>query len=102
MLELLPTRRNCSLVDQQQVVRQSSEDPRQATVTMPAVEHVVGEAALLVARVAAAAASTTSEAAASETTEARDDGGDNRDHNSSSPLLFFVALGFGVVFTNLW
>merc|ERR1712157_712709 len=22
--------------------------------------------------------------------------------NSSSPLLFFVALGFGVVFTNLW
>ena len=25
-------------------------------------------------------------------------------HNSggSSPLLFFVALGFGVVFTNLW
>lgn len=33
-------------------------------------------------------------------------GGNSEDnHNtspSSSPLLFFVALGFGVVFTNLW
>lgn len=29
---------------------------------------------------------------------------DNNNNNggSSSPLLFFVALGFGVVFTNLW
>lgn len=29
---------------------------------------------------------------------------DKKDNNtgSSSPLLFFVALGFGVVFTNLW
>jgi hypothetical protein len=29
----------------------------------------------------------------------------NNNNNSgptSSPLLFFVALGFGVVFTNLW
>jgi hypothetical protein len=26
----------------------------------------------------------------------------NQNSNSSSPLLFFVALGFGVVFTNLW
>lgn len=23
-------------------------------------------------------------------------------NNNSNPLLFFVALGFGVVFTNLW
>ncbi len=29
-----------------------------------------------------------------------DDGTD--DGGSNSPLLFFVALGFGVVFTNLW
>ncbi|CAM1504299.1 Fc.00g018900.m01.CDS01 [Cosmosporella sp. VM-42] len=30
-------------------------------------------------------------------------GDNNKDSNgSSSPLLFFVALGFGVVFTNLW
>jgi hypothetical protein len=26
----------------------------------------------------------------------------NNNNQSSSPLLFFVALGFGVVFTNLW
>ena len=29
-------------------------------------------------------------------------GGGNGQSNQSSPLLFFVALGFGVVFTNLW
>lgn len=31
-------------------------------------------------------------------------GGDKKDGGtgSNSPLLFFVALGFGVVFTNLW
>ncbi|KAK2055482.1 hypothetical protein LY76DRAFT_607643 [Colletotrichum caudatum] len=29
-------------------------------------------------------------------------GGGGGGGNSSSPLLFFVALGFGVVFTNLW
>jgi hypothetical protein len=31
--------------------------------------------------------------------------GNNNQNNggpTSSPLLFFVALGFGVVFTNLW
>jgi hypothetical protein len=26
----------------------------------------------------------------------------NNNSGTSSPLLFFVALGFGVVFTNLW
>lgn len=31
-------------------------------------------------------------------TDTKKDGGSG----SSSPLLFFVALGFGVVFTNLW
>jgi hypothetical protein len=40
------------------------------------------------------------------------DGNDNNDNNNggggggggptNSPILFFVALGFGVVFTNLW
>jgi hypothetical protein len=28
--------------------------------------------------------------------------GGNNSGPTSSPLLFFVALGFGVVFTNLW
>ncbi|OBT49658.1 hypothetical protein VE04_09856, partial [Pseudogymnoascus sp. 24MN13] len=45
-----------------------------------------------------AATPTTSAAADTATTPpAQDKGG-----NSQSPLLFFVALGFGVVFTNLW
>lgn len=29
-------------------------------------------------------------------------GGNGNSSNNSSSLLFFVALGFGVVFTNLW
>lgn len=36
----------------------------------------------------------------SSNNEGRDEGGD--DEGGTSPLLFFVALGFGVVFTNLW
>ena len=68
---------------------------------MPALEHVANEAALLVARVAVAASTTA--AAAAESSQAQKDGGkDNHKDNSNSPLLFFVALGFGVVFTNLW
>lgn len=31
-----------------------------------------------------------------------DTGNPNPNQNNNSPLLFFVALGFGVVFTNLW
>lgn len=34
------------------------------------------------------------------TNQSNDNAGNNS--GSSSPLLFFVALGFGVVFTNLW
>lgn len=30
------------------------------------------------------------------------DPGKNSNTPGNSPLLFFVALGFGVVFTNLW
>lgn len=66
---------------------------------MAVMHEAIGEAAHLVARVAQAVSETTS-AQPEETTQAREE---NRDRgNSSSPLLFFVALGFGVVFTNLW
>lgn len=37
---------------------------------------------------------------AGATTKSSDGGGSNP--ASNSPLLFFVALGFGVVFANLW
>lgn len=40
--------------------------------------------------------------AAETTTSKRDDDDDDGDDGGTSPLLFFVALGFGVVFTNLW
>ncbi|KAF7713236.1 Uncharacterized protein PECH_002224 [Penicillium ucsense] len=43
--------------------------------------------------------STTTGAPAATTTASGDSGGSGA---TSSPLLFFVALGFGVVFTNLW
>ncbi|KAJ5286905.1 hypothetical protein N7478_002591 [Penicillium angulare] len=46
-------------------------------------------------------ASTTS-AASSAATTTGSSGGNNSGSATSSPLLFFVALGFGVVFTNLW
>lgn len=59
------------------------------------------DATRVVARAAAqeqVSTTTSSEASASTTGS-----GDNKGNNgSSSPLLFFVALGFGVVFTNLW
>lgn len=70
---------------------------------MPAVHEVLGDTAWLVARVAQVATNTDStspETSAADNND--DDDRDNRDNNSSSPLLFFVALGFGVVFTNLW
>ncbi|KAL1883535.1 hypothetical protein Plec18167_002539 [Paecilomyces lecythidis] len=46
---------------------------------------------------------TTTAAAAAATTSAGGNGGGSGDSGpTNSPLLFFVALGFGVVFTNLW
>jgi len=47
---------------------------------------------------ALAQASSTSSSPASTSTMP----GNNNNGSTSSPLLFFVALGFGVVFTNLW
>ena len=44
-------------------------------------------------------ATSTSAAAASPT---QTDSGSKSNTPGNSPLLFFVALGFGVVFTNLW
>ncbi|KHN96769.1 RING-8 protein [Metarhizium album ARSEF 1941] len=77
---------------------------------MAVIEQMLGEAALLVARqvntnVLASTPSPTASPTSSiippaTTTPARNDNSGNG--GSSSPLLFFVALGFGVVFTNLW
>lgn len=46
--------------------------------------------------------SASSSAAATTTTASSDGEGSSSNNATSSPLLFFVALGFGVVFTNLW
>merc|ERR1712157_185109 len=48
------------------------------------------------------ATTTTSSAASATSTDGGSDGGGGGGGPTSSPLLFFVALGFGVVFTNLW
>ncbi|KAF2436374.1 hypothetical protein EJ08DRAFT_655376 [Tothia fuscella] len=48
------------------------------------------------------ASSTTSTSPTPSPTGNNGNGGGGGGNNSSSPLLFFVALGFGVVFTNLW
>ncbi|KAF5985280.1 hypothetical protein FBULB1_2993 [Fusarium bulbicola] len=69
---------------------------------MVAVHQILTEVTHVVIRAAAAEdpSSTTSQAAA----ETTDSGNEKKDNGggSNSPLLFFVALGFGVVFTNLW
>ena len=65
---------------------------------MAIVNEAVGQAAWLVARVAMPDPDTTITGDSPEET----DDGDKGKSGSSSPLLFFVALGFGVVFTNLW
>lgn len=46
--------------------------------------------------------SSTLSATPSATTSASGNGGAGVAAGGNSPLLFFVALGFGVVFTNLW
>lgn len=45
---------------------------------------------------------TASGATPSPTQQQNPSGGGGNGGPTSSPLLFFVALGFGVVFTNLW
>lgn len=48
------------------------------------------------------APSPTAAANSTATTSAGGGGGNGDSGATGSPLLFFVALGFGVVFTNLW
>jgi len=76
---------------------------------MAIMHQMLGEAAVLVARQVTGTASVTSSPTASLTTSGTPgpttSAAGNKDSNnggSSSPLLFFVALGFGVVFTSLW
>jgi hypothetical protein len=75
---------------------------RPTTAIMATVRDVVGDVANIVLRAAQAAENptTSSPAPSSQTTNAENQQKDQG--SSSSPLLFFVALGFGVVFTNLW
>jgi hypothetical protein len=46
--------------------------------------------------------STSASSSAATTTASSGGEGSGSNNATSSPLLFFVALGFGVVFTNLW
>ncbi|KAK5992792.1 hypothetical protein PT974_06208 [Cladobotryum mycophilum] len=79
---------------------------------MPVVGQLLGEVANIVVRAAndtsASPTTTTGDPTSTSlvspqaSTSTADGGGGKPDNGSSSPLLFFVALGFGVVFTNLW
>ncbi|KAF5027747.1 hypothetical protein F66182_125 [Fusarium sp. NRRL 66182] len=71
---------------------------------MVAVDQIVAEVAHVVIRAAQAEdpTATTTSTAPAETTSDSGNRNDNNGGGSNSPLLFFVALGFGVVFTNLW
>ncbi|KAG6021180.1 hypothetical protein E4U41_002609 [Claviceps citrina] len=76
---------------------------------MGALHQILGEAAHLIARQAQDSQATQAQSAGASPTSSPQPSGTNRNDNSnnsnqgsSSPLLFFVALGFGVVFTNLW
>jgi hypothetical protein len=70
---------------------------------MAAVHEIVGDVANLVARAAVARAESSSATSPDPTSQPTDNSQPQKDSGGgSSPLLFFVALGFGVVFTNLW
>ena len=80
---------------------------------MPAFGDIVLEATRVAIRAASETAnSTVSESSSSTMPQPSQETGGSSYNNSgndtgnkdkgSSPLLFFVALGFGVVFTNLW
>lgn len=75
---------------------------------MAVVEQVVREVAHVVIRAASTSTSPTSTGATAVTTTSSAPSSTNTGKSSgsgsggSSALLFFVALGFGVVFTNLW
>ncbi|KAI0096653.1 hypothetical protein GGR51DRAFT_542946 [Nemania sp. FL0031] len=74
------------------------------TVTSPTIlpgtpTPVSSLASSSMASVVTSSADTTATPGASDNGSGSGSGGGG---NSSSPLLFFVALGFGVVFTNLW
>jgi hypothetical protein len=67
-----------------------------------AIHEIVGDVAHLVARVAVARAESESATPTTSSPAAQQTEDDNKKDSGNSPLLFFVALGFGVVFTNLW
>ncbi|KAL6892739.1 hypothetical protein HDV57DRAFT_482861 [Trichoderma longibrachiatum] len=69
-----------------------------------AIINQVFEAAHVVARAATvtASATITTSPQTAIPSNTNNSNNNNKGSGSSSPLLFFVALGFGVVFTNLW
>ncbi len=72
---------------------------------MAIINQALAHGAVMLARQATTTSSTTpstvtSAAPTASTTDGNANG--NQNQTQSSPLLFFVALGFGVVFTNLW
>jgi hypothetical protein len=68
---------------------------------MTVINQIMVEALKVVARDATSTTvpATTDTSSASATSTSASGGGNTA---TQSPLLFFVALGFGVVFTNLW
>ncbi|CAN8101380.1 unnamed protein product [Discula destructiva] len=74
-----------------EVIRQASTTP--ASTSAPSASS---------SATAASSASSSAPAQTSQASSGNGNGNGNGGGGSSSPLLFFVALGFGVVFTNLW
>jgi hypothetical protein len=68
---------------------------------MADITVVLAEVLHLGARQVASSATST-DTAATATPTSGGNGGGGGGNTTQSPLLFFVALGFGVVFTNLW
>ncbi|KAM5355471.1 hypothetical protein ACJ41O_002117 [Fusarium nematophilum] len=72
---------------------------------MAVINQLLTEVTHVVIRAAApedASSTSTSQSSAQTSESSNDNNNGNSNNGSSSPLLFFVALGFGVVFTNLW
>ncbi|KAK5630648.1 hypothetical protein RRF57_006363 [Xylaria bambusicola] len=70
-----------------------------SAVSLPMATSITGFPSMTLSPLSSMMGSPTDAAVSPTPTEGKKDGGGT---GSSSPLLFFVALGFGVVFTNLW
>ncbi|KAH8204981.1 hypothetical protein TruAng_000864 [Truncatella angustata] len=88
------------------VIARQTSDAATSTVSSAVSSALNTAASSALSSITSPASSTsapsTTSTAPEATSSTNNSGGNSGGSGTSSPLLFFVALGFGVVFTNLW